>query len=406
MPPASSDLTVSLSGVSPNDYPFSILGTDNTLTHTVDATLHVNNAVPGSVTLTSPANGAIDVDELPMLSWTAASQGSDYYLEIATDAGFSNVVYTANVDTTSHQVTAALSSETTYYWHVQSTNVCGAGAFSSAFNFTTRIIPEILLVDDDDNAPDVRSFYTDALDDLGLDYDVWDTGNSDNEPTFNLLTPYTMIVWFTGREFGGAAGPGNAGETDLSNWLDNGSCMFISSQEYLNDRGQTAFMSNYLGVGSATPDNGDYTSITGMGSVFGGMGTFNLVYAPPMNDWADTISPSGSAELAFDGDNGNDAAVSKDNGTYKTVYFGFPFSVIEGEDDRTAVLGAVAEWCGFDVVVEPSTYYSYIPAMPADSSANNGGEPSASLPWLLPLVGLVGVVGIGRGRKYLGKIRS
>lgn len=349
MPPASSDLTVSLSGVAAGDYPFTIIGSDLPISHTLAADLHVNDATPGLPTLSSPANGATDVDIYPLLTWTAATQGTGYYLEIATDAGFSNVVYSATVESTSHQVTAGLASNTTYFWHVQSSNICGPGSFTAPFSFTTRIVPPILLVDDDDNAPDVLSYYTDALDDLGLDYDLWDTGNSDNEPSTGFLAPYTAIVWFTGREFGGAAGPSGDSEAALSSWLDSGNCLFISSQEYLNDRGQTAFMSNYLGVGSSTPDNGNYTSVIGQGSVFSGLGSLDLFYAPPLSDFSDIISPSGSAELAFDGNNGNDAAVNKDNGTYRTVFFGFPYPAISGEINRKLVLGTILDWCGQNV---------------------------------------------------------
>ena len=501
MPPASSDLTVTLSGVSANDYPFTITGSDLPLSHTVGATLHVNDATPGLATLSSPTNGELDVDILPTLSWTAAAQGSTYYVEVATDAGFSNVVYSATVDSTSHQVTAGLASETTYFWHVQASNICGAGSFTAAFSFTTRLVPPILLVDDDDNAPDVRSYYTDALDGLELDYDIWDTDNSDDEPTVGLLSPYTTVIWFTGREFGGSAGPSSSSETTLGNWLDNGNCFFISGQDYRLDRGQTAFMADYLGVGSSSNDNGDYVSLIGQGSVFGGLGTLDLFYEPPMSDFADIISPSGSAELAFDGNNGNDAAVNKDNGNYRTTYFGFPFEAISGAANRLVVLGAFAEWCGLEIElgilerdqdeieetvtmgetvtrtltvsntgtvsltfttsegaawatvspsggtldpgqavalsvvfdssmtagagtytdtlsfsgtfdnapadvdlilhVEEGTYNSFIPVLVGSGGANAG----ASVPWLLPLVGMVVLAGFGRVRKVVDIIR-
>jgi hypothetical protein len=180
-----------------------------------------------------------------------------------------------------------------------------------------------LLVDDDDNDPDVRGTYTAALDALGLEYDIWDTANSDNEPALNFLAPYQAIIWFTGDSFGGSAGPGSSSETSLGNWLDSNNCLFISSQDYLYDRGLTAFMTSYLGVGSFTNDNGSYTSVTGMGSVFGGLGPYSLTY--PFSNFADTLSPGGSAELAFDGNNGIDAAINKDNGTYKTTFFAYPF---------------------------------------------------------------------------------
>jgi hypothetical protein len=321
-------LTVTVAGTAAGDYPFTIMGSDLPLSHTVGATLHINDAIPGLPILSSPPDGAVDVDILPLLSWTAAAQGTSYFLEIATDAAFSSVVYSATTALTSHQVTAPLDPETEYYWHVRGDNICGTGSFSAAFSFTTMPIPPILLVDDDDNNPDVRSYYTNVLDNLGLDYDIWDTGNSDNEPTLGLLAPYSTIIWFTGDEFGGTAGPGGAGEAALGNWLDNGNCLFISSQDYHFDRGQTAFMTNYLGLGSADDDSGNYNSVTGQGPLFGGMGPFSLSY--PFADYSDIVSPGGSAVLAFDGNNGNDAAINKDNGVYRSVFLGFPFVAFSG----------------------------------------------------------------------------
>lgn len=70
----------------------------------------------------------------------------------------------------------------------------------------------------------------------------------------NDLAPYRMVIWFTGDEFGGFAGPGAAGETALGTWLDAGNCLFLSGQDYLYDRlsssGTTpnTFMSTYLGL--------------------------------------------------------------------------------------------------------------------------------------------------------------
>ncbi len=348
-PPDTSDLTVTTSGVAAGSYPFSILGTDLPLSHTVDVMLHINDAAPGLPTLNSPADGAINIDVLPLLSWTAATQGTSYYLEVATDAAFNTIVYSATAEMTSHQVLDSLDPLTDYFWRVQALNICGAGSITAAFSFTTKPIPPILLVDDDDNSPDVRSYYTDALDALALDYDIWDTGNSDNEPSIGLLSPYSTIIWFTGDEFGGAAGPSGTSETTLASWLDDGNCLFISSQDYRYDRGQTAFMSDYLGVASSSNDDGDYIGAIGQGSVFGGLGGNGLSY--PFTDYSDIISPSGSAELAFEGNNGNDAAVNKDNGIYKTVYFGFPFEAIGNPTNRLNVLDTVMNWCGQQVTM-------------------------------------------------------
>ena len=45
-------------------------------------------------------------------------------------------------------------------------------------NFYLDPLPCILLVDDDDNAPDTRSFYTAALDTLGYEYNLFDVGGA------------------------------------------------------------------------------------------------------------------------------------------------------------------------------------------------------------------------------------
>jgi uncharacterized repeat protein (TIGR01451 family) len=199
------------------------------------------------------------------------------------------------------------------------------------------------LGDDDDNSPNVQATYTSALDALAMDYDIWDTSNSDNEPSFGFMSAYQMIIWFTGDEFGGFAGPGGAAETALGNFLDSGNCLFISSQDYHFDRGTTAFMTTYLGAGTITDDNGDYSSVTGMGSIFGGFGPYSLSY--PFTDYSDRLSPGGSAELAFDGNNGTDAGIDKDGGAYKSIFFGFPWEAISTAVNREEVMLTAIDWC-------------------------------------------------------------
>lgn len=61
---------------------------------------------------------------------------------------------------------------------------------------------DVLLVDDDDNAPDIHLNYTAALDDLGVSYDIRDTNNTDNEPDEASLSGYDTV----------AIGPGAATE--------------------------------------------------------------------------------------------------------------------------------------------------------------------------------------------------
>ncbi len=241
---------------------------------------------------------------------------------------------------------AGLDNETTYYYAVAATDDAGNQSYDdnsgACYAFTTPKGPSVLLVDDDDNSPDVRSYYTAALEAvIGPDYDVWNTNNTDNEPDAAALSQYEMVIWFTGDEYGGAAGPGAAGESALGSYLDGGGCLFISGQDYYYDRGLTAFFTNYLGVSSVSSDV-DQTTVAGAG-VFAGFGPYALNY--PFSNYSDTVQPNGTAQVAFTGNVGN-AAVSKDSGTYRTTYWGFPFEAVPSAADRAALMAAVLEFCG------------------------------------------------------------
>ena len=59
-------------------------------------------------------------------------------------------------------------------------------------NFYLDPLPCILLVDDDQDGPDVQAFYTAALDNLGFGYNVWDTGAQGNGPA-RLIWPVTRM---------------------------------------------------------------------------------------------------------------------------------------------------------------------------------------------------------------------
>ncbi|MCC6726514.1 MAG: proprotein convertase P-domain-containing protein, partial [Saprospiraceae bacterium] len=61
-----------------------------------------------------------------------------YEIQVATDAGFANIVINAaNIGGNSYTPTTPLASNTTYYWHVRGINQCGNGAYSATWSFTT-----------------------------------------------------------------------------------------------------------------------------------------------------------------------------------------------------------------------------------------------------------------------------
>lgn len=356
VPPGSSVLTIGNTGAAAaGNYLIDVTGTApvGTITRTVGFKLFT--AVPGTPVLVSPVDGALDQPLAPTFQWTAASQAGSYTLEVASDSGFGTIVYSAVVAGTSHTASTSLNPDTAYYWRVRAANLCGSGGTSQTFQFKTADV-RLLLVDDDDNAPDVRSYYTTALAALGIPYDVWNTANSDNEPDQYELNPYDMVVWFTGDEYGGFAGPGSAGETALAGWMDSGGrCFFISSQDYWEDRGLTTFMQQYLGVSSiAEPFLIKADEVTGQGSVFGGLGPYELAY--PFTNYADSITPNGTAETAFLDQRDRSAGIDKASGFYKSTFWGFPFEAISTPADWQEALGAFLSWCG-------TTYRVYVPVV-------------------------------------------
>ena len=135
-----SQLTISgLGSVAAGSYNITVTGTSGATTQSETVTLVVS-AAPGGVTLASPSDGAIDVSANPTLSWNAAANADNYDLQLATDAGFSNIVENATgINGTSYNPNS-LSANTTYFWRVRSNNSCGTSAYSTAFSFTTANI--------------------------------------------------------------------------------------------------------------------------------------------------------------------------------------------------------------------------------------------------------------------------
>ncbi|MCK5920806.1 MAG: choice-of-anchor J domain-containing protein, partial [Methylococcales bacterium] len=117
-----------------------ITGTFGITTAHTTVDLTVSAAAPGGTTLTSPADGATNIANPPTLQWTATAGASSYLVEVATDAGFSNIVYSATVNGTSTNA-SGLATGTQYYWRVTASNGCGAGTASSTYSFTTESAP-------------------------------------------------------------------------------------------------------------------------------------------------------------------------------------------------------------------------------------------------------------------------
>jgi uncharacterized repeat protein (TIGR01451 family) len=230
---------------------------------------------------------------------------------------------------------------------------------------------KILLVDDDmQTVTNTVSYYTAALDALEVPYDIWDTKHSDStEPAASDLAHYPAVIWFTGDAWqSSTVGPSSASETALANYLDAGNCLFISGKDWTDKVGgiPNSFMQTYLGVQSISQDR-NHTQVTGAGSVFGNLGGPYTLNTPFSTNYHDSLIPDGTAETAFNGNQSpNSAAISKDNGSYFSTFWGFPFEALPTASDRLNVMRAFLERCGNIV---PPPFYAVTLTKSASSSS-------------------------------------
>ena len=137
----------------------------------------------------------------------------------------------------------------------------------------------VLLVDDDQDGPDVRIYYTSTLDELDVTYDVWDVA-SQGAPSAGDLMAYQMVLWFTGYPRDDTFTSAN--EAAVAAYLDAEGLFFLSSEDYLHDRGLTTFGQSRLTVASYTNDV-NRTDPEGVPySPGSGLGPYNLI---PPDGW-------------------------------------------------------------------------------------------------------------------------
>ncbi|MEJ5245484.1 MAG: right-handed parallel beta-helix repeat-containing protein [Bacteroidota bacterium] len=97
------------------------------------------------VALVSPENNAQNLPIQSAFSWNSNVDATEYEIQIASDANFTNIFYTTI--TTNLSVTVDLQYETNYWWRVRGKNPNYTGLWSETRNFATRpaIFPVVLL---------------------------------------------------------------------------------------------------------------------------------------------------------------------------------------------------------------------------------------------------------------------
>jgi hypothetical protein len=237
---------------------------------------------------------------------------------------------------------------------------------------------DILLVADEQPWEEYYGYYTEALDNAGYSYDVWDCslrGNIDDETLNQYLDG--VVIWAT--PYWGYISDYET-QNNLSSYLDNGGKLFISGQDIGYYIGGSDFYQDYLhaqyvqdniglyclkGVPGDPITDGLYVCISG------GDGANNQA-------WPDEIDPIPPAETIFTYDpeataplapleepmmamgqaapdkylmqkrpgttiieSSGSGALWIDTGVYKVVYFAFGFEAINSAADRATVIQAV-----------------------------------------------------------------
>jgi hypothetical protein len=345
-------LTVSPGSVVNGNYSLQLQGQSGSLTRSHPLYFRVRTAAPSAATLSAPAPGAANVAPQPTLSWTAVPWAASYVVEVSTNPTFQSIFYSGYSETPTHKVGRILAETTTYHWRVRARNACGFGAFSATASFTTKNVPDVLLVDDDYNfVANFQTDYTNALTALGVTYDVWDVYNvmQQVEPDYAALALYKKVIWWSGREEF-YAGPTDLSEMELTKWLDRrGGCLLLSSADYRFARGSlSSFMTQRLGVASIVEDTGQ-GQVAGRGTVFTGLGTITLKNIN--EDFSDSVSPAAPAELAFLGNLGN-AGVDKNGNHYRTAFLGFGLERLFTAVNLQQTLLKFLQWCDASASVD------------------------------------------------------
>jgi len=175
-PTATTELTLSaLSEAGPGEFSFQIDGSGGDFEQSETLSVSLSGDIPSVPQLETPSDGSQDIGLNPTLSWTAATEAETYQVEIATDSEFSDVIYGATVEGTSHAVESELETGTDYFWRVSADNICGASDWSDVFAFSTRLEPVLGL----------------TIDELDITVGLGDTASASfdisNEGTGNLV---------------------------------------------------------------------------------------------------------------------------------------------------------------------------------------------------------------------------
>ncbi len=224
-----------------------------------------------------------------------------------------------------------------------------AGVTGSATLTTIAVAVDTLVVDEDGNAPDVRTAYTAALTANGSPFAVWDLGSDADIPE-SYLKAFKNVVWFTGNAY---PAPITPYESELAAFLDGGGRLLMSGQDILDQAaGTTAFVHNYLHIdwnGSEVQNDKPTNAVHGVAGspVSDGIGTVPIDHSVLGGAaFEDQVTPIAPATSAFTDDSSAPDALSVGTGAYKVVFLAFPFEAYGSSADKSDLMHRVLTYFG------------------------------------------------------------
>lgn len=216
---------------------------------------------------------------------------------------------------------------------------------ATAVMHTYAVTANTLLVDNDNDAPDVAAVYKAALTGAGEAFGSWDLGANPVLPA-SYVNAHKNVVWFTGNSY---PAPLSGYENELTGFLDGGGRLLMSGQDILDQAaGTTPFVSDYLHIswdGSETQNDRATASVTGVtgNPVTNGIGAVPLDHSVLNAAFEDQITPNGGAQPAFADDTANPDALTF-AGSYKVAFLAFPFEAYGAAAQKVDLMQRTLGW--------------------------------------------------------------
>ncbi len=239
----------------------------------------------------------------------------------------------------------------------------------------TLTLQERWLLVDDDKGGSVESYYEEALDYLGVPYDVVEVPSGQPLPDDVNLFEYYAVVWFTGSDYSYTLL--DSDRQRLAAYMNAGGRVWIAGGDILYDTysDDTNFYNTYFGV----KYEGDLS--TGSYDVQGVDGTYFEGMSFTINgSWPEKVSAVGDGVEAIryvgGSPDGYDAATYVVGG-WRGLYTGFGLEHIQDEATRHEFISRVQQVLTGEVVYppvlqQPDQYYTYSPNFTVQGTASPG----------------------------------